>query len=103
MKLNNNNMNVNFEIEEKDFQGNALKENGKGIIMKDLVCKYLYSCGDGFSADEKYEAYKLLQKINASKGTVDIEDKESLLIKRACEKFLSAGGYGQICELLNGK
>lgn len=96
-------MKVDFNVKAKDFQGNILKDNGNEIVMKDMVGKYLYSCGEGFSADEKYEAYKLMQKIMASDGIIELEDKDSILIKKACEKFLSAGGYGQIVELLKGK
>ena len=107
------NMKVNFEVAVKDFQGQPVKETIKNekdgtveekiLLMEDLIGKYLYACGDGWSADKKYEAYKLLRKINAAKGGIEIIDKESLLIKEACEKFLSSGAYGQVCELLNGK
>ena len=95
-------MKVNFDTKVKDFQGNDLKDNGKELVIKDIVCRYLYLCGDGFTADEKYEAYKLMQKILLSTDKVEIEDKESILIKKACEKFLSAGAYGQIVDLLKG-
>ena len=51
--------------------------------------------------DEKYESYKLMTRINAADGDMDISDKESVLIKKCCNKTLTAGAFGQIFDLLN--
>lgn len=76
-------------------------EFGKVQIIKDIVCARLYSSGDEMNEDEKYESYKLMTRINAADGDMDISDKESLLIKKCCNKTLTAGAFGQIFELLN--
>lgn len=76
-------------------------EFGKVQVIKDIVCARLYSSGDEMNEDEKYESYKLMTRINAADGDMDISDKESLLIKKCCNKTLTAGAFGQIFELLN--
>ena len=76
-------------------------EFGKVQIIKDIVCARLYSSGGEMNEDEKYESYKLMTRINAADGDMDISDKESLLIKKCCNKTLTAGAFGQIFELLN--
>ena len=76
-------------------------EFGKVQIIKDIVCARLYSSGDEMNEDEKYESYKLMTRINAADGDMDISDKESVLIKKCCNKTLTAGAFGQIFDLLN--
>ena len=51
--------------------------------------------------DEKFEAYNLMTRINAAEGELDISDKESVLIKKCCDKTLTAGAFGQIFNILN--
>ena len=70
-------------------------------VIKDVVCSRLYSSGDDMNEDEKYELYKLMTRINAADGEIDISDKESILIKKCCNRTLTAGAFGQIFELLN--
>lgn len=76
-------------------------EFGKVQVIKDIVCARLYSSGDEMNEDEKYESYKLMTRINAADGDMDISDKESVLIKKCCNKTLTAGAFGQIFDLLN--
>lgn len=95
-------MRVNFNKNLKDFDGEDMRDNsGKVKVIKDIVCARLYSYGDDMSEDEKYELYKLMTRINAADGDMDISDKESLLIKKCCNKTLTAGAFSQIFELLN--
>lgn len=95
-------MKVNFNKPLKTFKGEDMKgEFGKVQIIKDIVCARLYSSGDEMNEDEKYESYKLMTRINAADGDMDISDKESLLIKKCCNKTLTAGAFGQIFDLLN--
>lgn len=95
-------MKVNFNKPLKDFRGEDMKDEfGKVQIIKDIVCARLYSSGDEMNEDEKYESYKLMTRINAADGDMDISDKESLLIKKCCNKTLTAGAFGQIFDLLN--
>lgn len=76
-------------------------EFGKVQVIKDIVCARLYSSGDEMNEDEKYESYKLMTRINAADGDMDISDKESILIKKCCNRTLTAGAFGQIFDLLN--
>ena len=95
-------MKVNFNKPLKTFKGEDMKDEfGKVQIIKDIVCARLYSSGDEMNEDEKYESYKLMTRINAADGDMDISDKESLLIKECCNNTLTAGAFGQIFELLN--
>ena len=98
-------MKVDFNKAIKDFKGKEVKnpETNEVQTLKDVVCIRLFSAGDNLSAEEKYEAYKLMVKISPSKSAVEIEDKDSVLIKKICEKSLTAGAYGQLVELLKGE
>lgn len=98
-------MKVNFNKSFKDYREIVVEDPKTGEVqsLKDIICARLFSAGENLSADEKYEAYKLMVRINPSKAAIEIEDKESILIKKVCEKSLTAGAYGQIVELLNGK
>ena len=97
-------MKVDFNKAIKDYQGNDMKnpETKEAQSFKDVICARLFSAGD-LSAEEKYDAYKLMVRISPSKAAIEIEDKESVLIKKVCEKTLTAGAYGQVVELLKGK
>lgn len=98
-------MKVNFNVSFKDYQGEDVKDpnTGKVQYLKDLICAHLFSSGENLSAEEKYEAYKLMVRISPSLNAIEIEDKESVLIKKVCEKKLTAGAYGQVVELLKGE
>lgn len=103
--FNNNNklvMKVDFNKPLKDFRGEDMKDEfGEVQNIKDIVCARLYSSGKDMSIDDKFEAYKLMKRIEASNSDVDINDRESLLIKECCNNTLTAGAFGQIFELLN--
>lgn len=88
-------MKVNFNQSFKDYKGEETKQ-----VIKDTVCQCLYSCADGFSADEKFRAYTLTLLIIPSTGEMELSPEDATLIKRICERSLTAGGYGQIAELL---
>ena len=95
-------MKVNFNKPLKTFRGEDMKDEvGKVQVIKDIVCARLYSSGDEMNEDEKYESYKLMTRINAADGDMDISDKESILIKKCCNRTLTAGAFGQIFDLLN--
>ena len=95
-------MKVNFNKNLKNFDGTDMRDNsGEVKVIKDVVCSRLYSSGDDMNEDEKYELYKLMTRINAADGEIDISHKESILIKKCCNRTLTAGAFGQIFELLN--
>lgn len=94
---------VNFNKTLRDCFGNEIESNGKKQSIKEVVCIRLFSASDGFTEEEKYNAYRLMNRIAASDGAVEIEDKDSVLIKKICEKSLTAGAWGQLVDILKGE
>lgn len=90
-------MKVNLDKSFKNYKG---EESGQ--VIKDTVCQCLYNAGEGFTPEEKYKAYLLVTRISAAKKDVDLMAEDITLIKRICEKPLTAGGYGQVVELMEG-
>lgn len=90
---------VKKEIPTKDGKKEYVEEKQ---LIKDTVCKCLYSCGEGFTADEKYSAYKLNLRLIPSSKELELTLEEASLIKKTAEKSLTAGAYGQIVELIEG-
>ena len=52
--------------------------------------------------DEKFKAYVLCQRIIQGGGILEITTEEGTLIKEVCGESLTAGGYGQVYELIEG-
>lgn len=95
---------VNFNKNLKDFHGKDVisRETGKAESMKDLVCAKLFNAADGLTEDERMKAFFLMLRIAESSDAIEIEDTESVLIKRICEKQFTVGSWGQLVILLNG-
>lgn len=55
------------------------------------------------SREEKFKAYVLFQKIVQSGGVLNLESEDVTLIKEVCGDSLTAGGYGQVYELVERK
>lgn len=97
-------MKVNFNKAFKDAFGNETKENGKEVVMRDLVAQILFSgqfLEKAGKADDagKLAAYRLSLKIANSDGEIDITAEEAVMIKQAAS-VLTAGAYGQIFDLV---
>lgn len=94
-------MKVNFNRRFKNFDGSEME--GETISM--MVAKSLFTYGnaDVVDSDTKFRAYILSQKIAGATGEVDITVEEASLIKEVCGKSLIAGGYGQVCEIIEQK
>lgn len=94
-------MKVNFNKKFKDYNGSEME--GENIAM--MVAKSLFTYGnaDVVDSDTKFRAYILSQKIAGAAGEVDITVEEASLIKEVCGKSLIAGGYGQVCEIIEQK
>lgn len=115
-------MKVDFNIKLKEFDGSEAFEekkvvkNGKTevsyspIIIKDLVAKALFS-GGGLERtgnvetdnNNRFEAYKLSQKIIGSDKDIDLSPEEMVLVKQAASAYPSAGVYAQIVKLVDPK
>lgn len=66
-----------------------------------LIGCLLFGYGDAnVSADKKYSAYKLMQRISSETAGCEISVEEAVLIKEISAKSMNAGIYGQIVDLL---
>jgi hypothetical protein len=95
-------MKVDFNKKFKDFKGNELSES-----VADKVAEALFSAGMTrefpIKNEDKFRAYKLSQKIINAPGPVEISAEDVTLIKDVVSNFLTAGAYGQVEELVEGK
>lgn len=91
-------MKVNFNRKFKNFDGSEME----GETIATMVAKALFTYGntDVVDGDTKFMAYMLCQKIAGAHGEADITVEEASLIKEVCGKSLIAGGYGQVCEIV---
>ena len=93
-------MKVNFKQPFKDMNGIPLPTTMADEIGKSLF--YLESVGkQPLTADEKYLAYKLCNRIAGADGDVELSTDEAAFILRVCADTLKAGAYGQIRNLID--
>ena len=90
-------MKVNFNQSFKDFKGNEI-----GVMISDEIGKVLFNLSTSnktpLSADEKYMAYKLCNKVCS--GETEVSAEEAAFILRVSGEYLTAGAYGQIRDLI---
>lgn len=95
-------METNFNQPFKDYKGNPFA----GTNMADEVCKVLFTVGlgnDQATADDKYMAYKLCNRIMQHPEKVELSADEMAYLIRLCGEKLSAGAYGQVKDLVEGR
>ena len=92
-------MKVNFNQSFKDFKGKEI-----GVMISDEIGKVLFNMSTSnntpLSAEEKYMAYKLCNKVCSD--DVELSTEEAAFIIRAVGEYLTAGAYGQIRDLIEG-
>lgn len=96
-------MKVNFNINLVDFFGRELVLPGGGkLSLKEELLKILFSLGTkgDLSNDEKYKAYQIGRKI--SSGKQDFTAEELTFIKAQAGPGMTAGAYGQLCDVIEG-
>lgn len=93
-------MKINFNRHFKRFDGSEAPE-----IMRDIIGQALFNIGAGRHVDmtTKYKAYMLSQRIMNAAGDVEISTEEATMIKEAAAAALTAGGYGQIHQLIENR
>lgn len=115
-------MKVNLNQPFKSYDGTDLTENvevtrfdkkvveKKPVVIAESLAQHLYmgnglrSSGDQQKDDaEKFQAYKLCQRIMSTKTPIDLSIEEMALIKKVASYSLAPGAYGQIVELMEGK
>ena len=87
------------------FNGVELKEKKDGeetpILASDVLAKALFEAAtQGLSPDEKYQAFKLSQRIVRNPEAVELESVDTVLIRKLIAPAFSAGIYGQLVDLL---
>lgn len=93
-------MKINFNVPFKDYKGVETKQ-----IIGEKVAEALFCAGNGgenISSEDKYKAYKICRKISEAQGEVEISTEEAAQIKSICVNYMTAGGYGQLHELIEG-
>ena len=93
-------MRVDFNKPFKGYDGQELKDGN--IAMSVAESLFNYGSNKPVSREEKFKAYVLCQRIVQNGGVLEITTEEGTLIKVVCGDSLTAGGYGQVCELIEG-
>lgn len=91
-------MKVNFNRKFRSYDGRELA--GQNIASAVAEALFNYGKDKPVSREDKFKAYVLCQRIIQDNGTLDITTEEATLIKEVCGECLTAGGYGQIHELI---
>lgn len=84
-----------LEIENKD-----LKREVKDVIIESLLWEHPEN---KLTGDEKRKRYRLYQKFEQAKGSIDIESEDITLIKKCVEAIQSIIITGQIEDILEGR
>lgn len=91
-------MKVNFNRSFKNCTGKDI--SGDNIAYSVAEALFFYGKGKPVNRDDKFKAYVLSQRIIANDGVLEMTTEEASLIKEVCGEAFTAGGYGQVCELI---
>ena len=95
------NMKVDLNMRFRGFKGNEL--DGDNVATAVAEALFNYGKDKPVGRDEKFKAYVLCQRIIQGGGVLDLESEDVTLIKEVCGESLTAGGYGQVYELVERK
>lgn len=95
------NMKVDLNRRFRGFKGNEL--DGDNVATAVAEALFNYGKDKPVGRDEKFKAYILCQRIIQGGGVLDLESEDVTLIKEVCGESLTAGGYGQVYELVERK
>lgn len=97
-------MKVDFSQSFMDATGKPVQVNKKPQIIGEQLCFALFNLtqvkGAPATPEQKYDAYKLLKRIQANPREVEISTEEGTFIKELAAEVLSAGGYGQVVDII---
>lgn len=104
-------MEVNLKRPFVDNYGEVVCEMRKGVPEQTeigrQVAKLLFNLstlgGVPLDAEQKYEAYRLCQRITGTPEKVELTAEDAVFLKRVCGEQLSAGAYGQVCDILENR
>lgn len=94
-------MKVDLNRRFRGFEGNEL--DGDNVATAVAEALFNYGKDKPVGRDEKFKAYVLCQRIIQGGGVLDLESEDVTLIKEVCGESLTAGGYGQVYELVERK
>lgn len=100
-RLKPKNMKVDLNRRFRGFKGNEL--DGDNVATAVAEALFNYGKDKPVGRDEKFKAYVLCQRIIQGGGVLDLESEDVTLIKEVCGESLTAGGYGQVYELVERK
>lgn len=92
---------MDFRKKFRSFDGRELA--GQDIAMAVAEALFNYGKDKPVGRDDKFRAYMLCLRIVQGGGVVDMSTEDGTLVKEVCGDCLTAGGYGQVCELIEGK
>ena len=95
------NLKVDLNRRFRGFKGNEL--DGDNVATAVAEALFNYGKDKPVGRDEKFKAYVLCQRIIQGGGVLDLESEDVTLIKEVCGESLTAGGYGQVYELVERK
>ncbi len=90
-------MKIDFNKRFKTFNGSGTNDKFADVVGQ---CLFSYGTKPGATRDNKYLAYKLCNRILATPSEVELTTEEATLIKDVCGEMLTAGGYGQVVDLI---
>ena len=93
-------MKVDLNRKFRGFKGNELDGDNIAIAVSEAL--FNYGKDKPVGRDEKFKAYVLCQRIIQNGGVLEITTEEGTLIKEVCGESLTAGGYGQVYEVIEG-
>lgn len=104
-------MKVNFKQNFVDCFGNPITEKKSGqevpLEIWERLARSLFNLsvlgGAPVPPDEKYTAYSLSRRIAQNPSKVELSTEEASFLKRVSSELLSAGAYGLICDIIEGK
>ncbi len=90
-------MKYNFNKKFKDVNGSEAGDMVSVIVAQSL---FYHGADKPVSRDDKFKAYKLSQKFINSPEDVELSTEEASFVKEVCGDSLTAGGYGQLCDII---
>lgn len=100
-------MEVNLNKPFLDYLGNPVQVKEKNVMIFREVSITLFNLstigGAPVSQEQKYLAYLLCNRISQAPDCVEMSTEDAAFLKQVCGEKLSAGAYGQIVDLIEGK
>ena len=95
-------MKANLDKKFKGIDGKEMSPDNPN--MKIMIAQALFNGqGVGTSAEEKFAAYRLCNRLTSEQGELELDKDERNLLRSAACAALTPGAYGQIIDLIGEK